>query len=822
MSKLYIVLCGLLMQVVILSGQTYLAPEQGYRVADFLSEYSTIGAFDVAGDRIYIQDGDSIHVVDAASGEELKTFGEPSDYQGNNYASFLTVSPDEKSIWAGYTSDGNADDRIYRIDMESGEWTLQARFPGNYDLVFWKESILVSGLNSANWGSPNGIFLLDTSGLDQHTLLINVGGYSAGMAIDTSKNLYYGTSNFTEANAIYRWYKADIEAMFPALGADTLQIDDGHKLTDVPAGISDCEIDEASRLLFTMNQFGSPKVLAQFNGSFLGGEGYHLDTLALAAGEWDWLGSVKSMGDFTLPYIGERLLTFSFGQSLVDLHTANYPPVLTGKLPTLSGYENEDIDSLDLSQFVNDPDEVDAFSFSMEDISNPEVAHLRISDHYLVGTLAGRGQSNVQIYAEMGEEVLELRTTIGTWPRIEGDLMVSDMEGFSLDPENSWNGSDGSGAFMSKAGRFHNSYNPDWYSWSGWAYSNVTDNSTPGWMNQYSAITGKGFDGSENYAVGYATSPSVISFAEEKAHAVKGFFVTNSTYAGISMRDGDDFTKKFGGEDGGDPDYFRLDVWGARDGQPADTVSFYLADFRSENSFEDYMVDTWQWVDLSSLGKVDSLKFILSSSDVGDWGMNTPGYFCVDNLYVIPDAPPIVANPIPDLTITSNGADTVIDLSGLFSDPDDGDEALVLSILSNSQEELLEASISGKLLSLRGKQQVVKSGKDQVDLVIEGVSNGLSTTAEIQVSIDFASGIDKTGAMRFSIYPNPSRESITIQSRSTGFLELKLVSLTGAILLEEAHFVPGQSLDISSLAPGSYMLIIGNNQGTVHKLIQKL
>ncbi len=136
MRKIYLFMSALLMQGVALIGQSYLAPEEGYRVAGFLSEYTQIAAFDIKGDRVYIQDGDTIHVVSALTGEELVKYGEPAEYQVTNYASFLTVSPDGHSIWAGYTSDGNVDDRIYSIDMESGEWTLVAKFPGNYDLVF--------------------------------------------------------------------------------------------------------------------------------------------------------------------------------------------------------------------------------------------------------------------------------------------------------------------------------------------------------------------------------------------------------------------------------------------------------------------------------------------------------------------------------------------------------------------------------------------------------------------------------------------------------------------------------------------------------------
>jgi hypothetical protein len=61
-------------------------------------------------------------------------------------------------------------------------------------------------------------------------------------------------------------------------------------------------------------------------------------------------------------------------------------------------------------------------------------------------------------------------------------------------------------------------------------------------------------------------------------------------------------------------------------------VEFYLADFRFENNGEDYIVDTWEYVDLSSLGVVNKLEFSLGSSDVGAWGMNTPAYFVIDTI----------------------------------------------------------------------------------------------------------------------------------------------------------------------------------------------
>ncbi|MBR5720774.1 MAG: DUF4465 domain-containing protein, partial [Bacteroidales bacterium] len=69
-------------------------------------------------------------------------------------------------------------------------------------------------------------------------------------------------------------------------------------------------------------------------------------------------------------------------------------------------------------------------------------------------------------------------------------------------------------------------------------------------------------------------------------------------------------------------------------GNSTDTVVFYLADFRFDDNSQDYLVDNWRWVDLASLGEVTGIRMFLESSDAGAYGMNTPSYFCIDNMYV--------------------------------------------------------------------------------------------------------------------------------------------------------------------------------------------
>lgn len=179
-----------------------------------------------------------------------------------------------------------------------------------------------------------------------------------------------------------------------------------------------------------------------------------------------------------------------------------------------------------------------------------------------------------------------------------------------------------------------NSFNEEFQSWTGWAISTSTDTLTPGFTNQHSAIPGQGAEGSATYAVGFSSGENRIYLTEAAlGGVVEGMYITNSTYAYLSMRDGDSFAKRFGGESGDDPDFFKLTIKKYFHGALSeDSVDFFLADYRFEDNSQDYLVDEWTYVDLRSLGNVDSLAFSLSSTDVGQFGMNTPAYVCIDHL----------------------------------------------------------------------------------------------------------------------------------------------------------------------------------------------
>ncbi|OQY07088.1 MAG: hypothetical protein B6I25_02605 [Planctomycetales bacterium 4572_13] len=231
---------------------------------------------------------------------------------------------------------------------------------------------------------------------------------------------------------------------------------------------------------------------------------------------------------------------------------------------------------------------------------------------------------------------------------------VANFDDLSLATNSYWSGNytvDGTGGnydtayFNSGSAAFENHSDGDWASWGGFAYSNKIDTTTVGSGNQYSTYAGQAQSGN-NFAVGYqgGYNPTTVFDAPTQ---ISGLSVTNTTYAALDMLNGSGFSSKFGYRDNnGDGDYddvgdyngdyedwFLLTIEGFdASSSSMGTVDFYLADYRFADNGQDYIVDTWESVDLSSLGVVKTLEFTLTSSDVGGFGINTPTYFAMDTI----------------------------------------------------------------------------------------------------------------------------------------------------------------------------------------------
>jgi hypothetical protein len=267
---------------------------------------------------------------------------------------------------------------------------------------------------------------------------------------------------------------------------------------------------------------------------------------------------------------------------------------------------------------------------------------------------------------------------------VQAQFTTVDFEDLTLPAVDTfYNGADLADQFESEGVIFGNYFEETAWGdyWTGFSYSNMTDNTTAGFGNQFSAFPGVGANGSANYAIYYPSD--TITFPGIGADFGNAAF-TNTTYAGISMRDGDMFAKQFGNPNGADglpdgtngEDYFYVTIYGwAQDLNLVDSIEIYLADFRFADSNDDYILDEWTNFDLSALNGSKYLTFGFTSSDMGTFGINTPQYFALDNLEYSENVnslseekliTSIYPNPATEyLTVNGNpGELTLLDING--------------------------------------------------------------------------------------------------------------------------------------------------------------
>lgn len=213
------------------------------------------------------------------------------------------------------------------------------------------------------------------------------------------------------------------------------------------------------------------------------------------------------------------------------------------------------------------------------------------------------------------------------------ERVYSTFDNLPLTQQDTFNkGADRNGGFTHYGRFFNNSYDTTWGSWSGWALSNMQDDSTAGFMNQFSAKPGHGVSGTNHYMVANGQGAYIKL---DKATEISGAYFTNSTYSYFDLLQGSGFSKKFGGDDGSDADYFKVQITSFLAGDSVTSVDFYLADYRDSDNSKDYIVNDWTYVDFDGSAYsdilIDSISFTFESSDNGMWGMNTPAYFCMDD-----------------------------------------------------------------------------------------------------------------------------------------------------------------------------------------------
>lgn len=172
-------------------------------------------------------------------------------------------------------------------------------------------------------------------------------------------------------------------------------------------------------------------------------------------------------------------------------------------------------------------------------------------------------------------------------------------------------------------------YNDEYNYWGGFALSKVYDRDTTNgkYENQYAVYNTEAASG-DNFLLYYYDSysdPCDMVFIKQSAllHSVK-LNLTTYVYASITDEAINDFARKF--EDG---DYLKV-VFSALDKlekPTGESVECYVVDYRDGKRF---VADNWNEFSLGFTA--DRVRITIETSDVGEYGANTPLYIAIDDL----------------------------------------------------------------------------------------------------------------------------------------------------------------------------------------------
>ena len=327
--------------------------------------------------------------------------------------------------------------------------------------------------------------------------------------------------------------------------------------------------------------------------------------------------------------------------------------------------------------------------------------------------------------------------TAKTGVRVLGDAVVATMDDNYLEQESHW-AYDPTTETMVEDGFYSGSYYfntgayPSWNYWYGYSLSNETATSYTSLADQWHSVVGEGHNGSSNFCIAFPEGQFVEVTNSTDGDIINGVYVSNTAYAYNGMAVGDGFASAFE-----EDDWFKVTATGFNGDSQTGTVDFYLADYRSSNALDRYILDTWQWMDLRSLGKVTKVRFTIDGSDKGQYGLNTAAYFAMDDFGCERD---LVDNQILYYKV----GNWELDLKNIFTIENDG------STVTYTLEDLGEApqrDIESDGLDVAVGEDGVLNINAKVDqssrvMIVGATQKGKSQYAKLTIYVDNTTGIE--------------------------------------------------------------------------------
>ena len=394
---------------------------------------------------------------------------------------------------------------------------------------------------------------------------------------------------------------------------------------------------------------------------------------------------------------------------------------------------------------------------------------------------------------------------------VRGTAKVATFDDLYLPAESYWWGDtvpNYKNTFYSGSYSFANSMIPYSQTWGLFGYSNKTSKSfDPDQFitDQFNSVVGHGVNGSSNYAVVYPSHvmghTMVVPTHKPQGDSIRGCYVTNNAWVKYVSIHGTGTDSK-GKQDKHTPfttgDWVKLTAK-ADNGK---SVSFYLADYRSSNPADHYLIESWQWLDLRSLGVVKNVTFTMDGTRHNQYGTTIPTYFCMDDFGG--DRP---LTTFADTVSAEVGKTKMVNLNTLLPAVDTKGASIEYAITDGADNTLADISVVG----IRLKITAHKAGKSNIVLrrTVKGESEFIVLWLKFE---NTTTDTDLADTESIIISPNPATDSFSVNRSGT----LEIFTLSGKKVYSDVGYRSGETVNITGYSQGTYIVKI---DGKTMKLI---
>lgn len=176
---------------------------------------------------------------------------------------------------------------------------------------------------------------------------------------------------------------------------------------------------------------------------------------------------------------------------------------------------------------------------------------------------------------------------------------------------------------------FEHFYNEEFGYWGGFALTRKFDTDAANGLfeNQYAVYNASASegDGALIYYYDSYNEPCDIVLKDATMLTSVRLNLTTYTYASITDEDINSYARTFA-----DGDYLKVVFTAMSADETLDSAECYVVDYRDGKRF---VATNWDIYDLRSLGKgYDAVRVTIETTDVGEYGANTPLYIALDEL----------------------------------------------------------------------------------------------------------------------------------------------------------------------------------------------